>query len=229
MIEVLTSIYLLFPYIFINLLISIKVYKFQKKFYESLKTNTLPNNAVNISKDIVYENINIHDNYPEFRRYDELSFLRIFFGMIFLFWVRFILFLLLNLIMFIAVKVLFWDENKTITPNKIKMMKILNKIMMGVAFCVLGIFIEENRKIDNEVYSKYLGPGVYENFDNNYSVIISNHISWVEILYYMKRFSASFISKATVKDIFIIGLIANKIDCLFLDRTNKDDRENIVI
>lgn len=228
MIEVFTSIFFIVPYVLLNLFLSFKVYNFQKKFYEHIKTNTPINNGTNLSKDIEYENINIHDNYPEFRRYDELSFLRIFLGMLFLFWIRFSLIIFLNFIMFIVVKVLFWNENSKITPMQIKILKIINKTIMGGAFLVLGIFINENRIIDNEVYSKYFGPGVYENFDQDYSVIISNHISWVEILYHMKRFTAGFISKATIRDFIMIGLIARKIDCLFLDRTNKEERDNVV-
>lgn len=228
MIEVLTSIYFLIPYVLLNLFLSFKIYNFQKKFYESNKTNTLENNGSNTSKDIEYENINIHDNYPEFKRYDELSFFRIFIGMLFFCWIRFSLIICLNFIMFIAVKVLFSEENDKITPLQIKILKIINKVIMGGGFFVMGIFINENKIIDNEVYSKYLGPGVYENFDKDYSVILSNHISWVEILYYMKRFSAGFISKASIRDFIMIGLIAKKIDCLFLDRTNKEERDNVV-
>lgn len=228
MIGVLTSIFFLVPYVLLNLFLSFKIYNFQKKFYESNITKINPNNGTNVSKDIEYENINIHDNYPEFRRYDELSFYRIFIGMLFLFWIRFSIIICLNFIMFISVKVLFWNENSKITPMQMKLLKILNKFIMGCAFLVSGIFIDENKLIDNEVYSKYLGPGVYENFDKDYSVIISNHISWVEILYYMRRYSAGFISKASVRDFFMIGLIAQKIDCLFLDRTNKEERDNVV-
>jgi 1-acyl-sn-glycerol-3-phosphate acyltransferase len=130
--------------------------------------------------------------------------------------------------MFIAVKGLIWNENCKISTLKIKLFKIMNKVINGVGFFVIGLFINENKTIDNEVYSKYFGPGVYEDFDRDYSVIISNHISWVEILYFLKKFSAGFISKASVKDFFMIGLIAKKIDCLFLDRTNKEERDNIV-
>lgn len=226
---VFSLIYFLVPYFIVNLLLSFKIYNFQKKFYEINKTNTLTNNEAPVSSDIEYGNINIHDNYPEFRRYDKLSFIRIFLGLLFLFWIRFSIIISLNFLFFIAVKVLFWRETNQISTLQIKVIKVLNKVIIGGAFLVLGIFIKENRKINNQIYSKFLGPGVYENFDNNYSAIVSNHISWVEILYYMKKFSAAFISKASVKNFIMIGLIAKKIDCLFLDRTIKEDRDNIVI
>lgn len=229
MIDFLFSLYFLVPYITLNFYLSLKIYNFQKRFYER-NIAIIPNNddELNNTNDFKYENINIHDNYPEFRRYDNLSFSRIFLGMIFLIWIRVSLMIILNFLMFISVKLLFWTKSNESTNLQRIIMKLICNLILGSAFLVMGISIKENRIIDNEIYCKYLGFGKYENFDENYSVIISNHISWVEILYYMKRYSAGFISKASVKDFFMIGLIAKKINCLFLDRTNEQERETIV-
>jgi len=229
MIEFLFSLYFLVPYITLNFYLSLKVYNFQKIFYDKkININPINDDESKSTNDFKYENVNIHDNYPEFRRYDNLSFSRIFLGMIFIIWIRLTFMIILNFLMFISVNVLFWKKSNEITHFQRRLMKLICNIILGSAFFVMGISIKENRFIDNDIYSKYLGPGKYENFEENYSVIISNHISWVEILYYMKRYSAGFISKASVKDFLMIGLIAQKIDCLFLDRTNQQERENIV-
>lgn len=216
--------FFLVVYVSLNTILAYKVYTFQKKFYQ-IKSDALNNDS---KDDAEYEKINIHDTYPEFRRYDELSFFRIFIGIQFIFWIRSSLMIILSFTMFMCMKILFWKPTKDITPSQMNALVFLNKLIMSLAFIVMGIRIKENRIIDNETYSKFLGPGKYENFEYDYSLIVSNHISWFEILYYMKRYSAGFISKATIKDYIFIGLIAIKIDCLFLDRTIKEERDQIV-
>ena len=67
----------LFTYIFVNYYISNKIYNSSKKFYED--------------KFLDDTNISIHEKFNVFRRNDNLSFMKIFFGMNFLFWWRFIL------------------------------------------------------------------------------------------------------------------------------------------
>lgn len=53
-----------------------------------------------IFDDKTNQTINLHDLYPEFRRYDNLSYFRILFGLIFFFWFKIIF---VNIILLITI------------------------------------------------------------------------------------------------------------------------------
>lgn len=78
--------------------------------------------------------------------------------------------------------------------------------------------IEENIQIKNENKNKEIIPSIY----------ISNHTSWLDIVIYMSLFGCGFLSKSDVKNFPFIGLIAQSIGCLFVDRNNKDKLEHTV-
>lgn len=66
-------IYILTPYITINTILAILIYR-KYKIYVNPKIIRNSNN----------EEYNLHDKYPEFKRYDNVSFIRIIFGLNFL-------------------------------------------------------------------------------------------------------------------------------------------------
>ena len=66
---------LLIPYVTLNFIISIIIYKRYKIF-------TSTKNA--IANDL----INLNEEYSEFKRYDNVSFIRIFSGMVLIFWIK---------------------------------------------------------------------------------------------------------------------------------------------
>lgn len=81
MIFVTWKIILVFFYVLFNFLMSIYIYKNHKKFgTEKLITDPETN-----------KKIDVHKLYPEFIKDGHVGFLRIFFGLIFLFWIRFII------------------------------------------------------------------------------------------------------------------------------------------
>lgn len=84
-----------------------------------------------------------------------------------------------------------------------------------------------------DVYRKYLGPDYVPT--SSYSTIIVNHTNWIvtfqiikDIVYFLGRYSCSFVSKASVRNYFLIGFVARGVRCLFLDRTNKENRSDAV-
>ena len=53
---------------------------------------------------------------------------------------------------------------------------------------------------------------------------VSNHASFVDIFYFLSRQSYGFIAKSGVKNIPFVGPIAEAIQCLFVDRLNKNSK-----
>lgn len=73
-------------------------------------------------------------------------------------------------------------------------------------------------------YKKWLGPNWKPEWQGA-GTLISNHVCWMDIVLTLSIFHPSFVSKASVKKYPGIGLIAQAIDCLFLDRGgSKDDK-----
>jgi len=57
--------------------------------------------------------------------------------------------------------------------------------------------------------------------------MISNHISWFEIVYLLYHYTPGFISKESVADLWLIGFIAKAIDSLFINRKDTNSRQII--
>jgi lysophosphatidylcholine acyltransferase/lyso-PAF acetyltransferase len=53
---------------------------------------------------------------------------------------------------------------------------------------------------------------------------VSNHVSWADILVAMLLSSPSFIAKAGVQDVPVVGTIAASMDCLFVQRENGGEK-----
>lgn len=79
-------------YLLFKTILSILVYSFGLKFYYDFQQNQP-------------KSLNKHDKYPEFKRYDKFSFLRILFGFIFLFWIRILTVIGVMIFYLIALKI----------------------------------------------------------------------------------------------------------------------------
>ncbi|GJQ08806.1 hypothetical protein GpartN1_g597.t1 [Galdieria partita] len=52
-------------------------------------------------------------------------------------------------------------------------------------------------------------------------IVVSNHISFYDILYFLSAFAPPFVAKQGVKDIPFVGFIAEIMECIFVDRENR--------
>lgn len=77
-------------------------------------------------------------------------------------------------------------------------------------------------------YSKYLGEG-YEKRCDNVSTIISNHTSWLDIIFFLSQELPSFVSNAGVKKIPMVSKIAILIQCIFVNRSAAKEDLKIVV
>ena len=90
-----------------------------------------------------------------------------------------------------------------------------------------GIQIIKKQLPYEEVYKKYLGEDYSFDPNEKYSLIISNHTGFYDIIMNMSINSAGFLSKVETKDVPFVGTIAKGINCLFVKRENEADRARI--
>jgi hypothetical protein len=171
--------------------------------------------------------INIHDRYPEFRRNDNISFPRILFGFIFLFWIRIIAMVAITVSLYLILKFWFKESVGKMGEEYRKKLKLIVSCHAGIALIIWGMRRKVVKPDVADVYRKYLGP-TYDFEESTYSCIISNHVSWYDILYLLYEETPGFISKASLADVPLIGYITRRLDSLFLDRTDESNRSQVV-
>ena len=92
-----------------------------------------------------------------------------------------------------------------------------------------GIKVNKIKLGYKEIYRKYLGDDYEFNPEEKYSLIISNHTGFYDIMMNMAIHSCGFLSKEETKNVFLVGTISKGINCLFVKRENKEDRERIFL
>jgi len=174
------------------------------------------------------DNQEIHNKYEMFNRLDTHLWdkNKLFFGAIFFFGIKFsgvifsLLFCYFGLKFFVKPSE---DRNDPKVKKKIDFFT-MNGSKLLVFF--LGVFVQHKKK-ENFDYSKYLG----ENYKNEKtstkqevipSIHICNHTSWLDILIFMSLIGSGFLAKIDVKNYPLIGLIAEYLGSVFVDRDNKD-------
>ena len=94
---------------------------------------------------------------------------------------------------------------------------------------VAGLTIEKKELKYEEVYKKYLGSDYKIDLnDQDYSLIISNHIGFYEVVFNMLKYVPGFIAKKEIEDYYFIGPIAQGLNCLFCKRESAEARQQIV-
>lgn len=97
----------------------------------------------------------------------------------------------------------------------------------GLEWWVLNIKINEKRVTDEKVFKKWLGQDFKLEFESNYSVLLSNHLSLYEIVYNTYKYATGFVSKKELRNVPFVGYIADKLETLWLDRTDNNSRSNV--
>ena len=163
---------------------------------------------------------NIHIKYPEFRRLDKLSFLRLWIGLSTIFWPRALFFLFLLSFMAFTLHI-----GKT---TKYKFIKDIIysygcRLVLFSMGCIIPHKIRDEKK-SKEIYQKYLGPTYEISYNKKYSTIVTNHVSWVESFYYPYLYACGHISKLSNKNFPFIGKMAIYSKTIFCDRQNPQSR-----
>ena len=198
--------------------LSYLIYKKNNVFYKPLfYTNTE-----------TMEKIDVHQLYPEFKCLDKNSFFRIFIG----YYIYALPKFLINLF-FALMEILQLKNNMANLKEPISSPQdwnILSKTISLWTTWVLrlnGIKVKKVRLNYEDIYRKYLGPDYDFNPNENYSLIISNHTGFYDIIMNMALHSCGFLAKEETKNYFMVGTISKGLNCLFVKRENKEDRERI--
>ena len=132
--------------------------------------------------------------------------------------------LLANITIITLCKFIFCHKKGKIVSRRLDWwMRTLNTIPMRLKLLMIGVFL--NQKRVEKDYSKWLGPDWKPTFEG-YGIQVSNHISWLDILALVNVQHVGFIADVLVRDIPLIGSIAEAISSTFLKRAaSKEERE----
>lgn len=110
-----------------------------------------------------------------------------------------------------------------------------------IAGCIISLlFISNNNNLKNSIIRKWSEilliilnvkilnqTSLINHFKNNYFLIFSNHISWLDIIVYNSLHPMVFIAKDDVKKWPFIGFLASQTNTIFINREKPSDVKNI--
>ena len=233
-------------YLTLSILISIFMYFKIKKFfpldeYTNKSNNTDPsvNDNENLNDKILVKQLD-DNNFPEFRRYDtnHFSYLRILFGTMSFAIIRFLIFFALTLLCVIFLTII--NCFSSVIHGKAQAQSLSARFVKRVFIflCIwpmkllIGVISWHTYLCNNkvrEVYSKYFGSDFNIERHKKYSMIISNHHGMIETIHWLIYLTPGFIAKKEIANIPIIGNIVRSIDCLLVDRNDKEGRNAMVV
>ena len=171
------------------------------------------------------EKINVHSLYPEFACPDKISFIKIFIGNLFFGLIKFLINIFLASMQIIRLKQLKKKlKNPTSNPEEWKILSHTISFWTKWLLRVNGMKVIKRQAQYEKVYKKYLGEDYSFDPNERYSLLISNHLGFYDIVLNMALNSAGFLAKDEVKDYLLVGTIAQGINCLFVKREKEEDR-----
>lgn len=177
-----------------------------------------------------------HEDYPSFNRVEltSITFGWIYWGVLNYFWYKTVAAIFSLFLAWVRTKIYFIGRNvkaDLTKKDKLNISKFI-RTFMTLLYSSMGVRVIEKDISRNEqvlkIYRKYLGEDYNpENYADKFTTVIANHISWADILYILSRESSSFIAKASVIQIPMVGFISYALKTLFIDRASKDSRSEI--
>ena len=177
------------------------------------------------------ETINVHKLYPEFACLDKISFFRIFLTNFFLIAIiKFLINIFLAIMQIIRLKQHLKNlKNPTSDREEWKILSETISFWTTWLLKINGIEVVKKNLPYEEVYKKYLGEDYFSEYNDKYSLIVSNHLGFYDIVLNMSINSAGFLAKYDTKDYLLVGTIAQGINCLFVKRESQEDRARIFV
>ena len=174
------------------------------------------------------EKVNVHSLYPEFACLDKISFIRIFLGNYFMAIIKLLINIFLAIMQIIKLHQHLKNlKNPTTDPEEWKILSETISFWTRWVLRVNGIQIIRKNLPYEQIYKKYLGEDYSFSPNEKYSLIISNHTGFYDIIMNMAINSCGFMAKDETKDVPLVGIIAKGINCLFVKRESEADRERI--
>jgi len=201
-------------------LLSYVIYSKNEVYYKSLEYNNPE----------TLEKVNVHKLYPEFEILDKNSFMRIFIGYFFYAIPKFLINIFFAIMQIIQLNQNMKNlKNPTSDPQDWSIVSKTISRWTSLLLKLNGIKVNKIKLNYEEIYKKYLGEDYEFNPDEKYSLIISNHTGFYDIIMNMAINSCGFLSKEETKNVFLVGTISKGLNCLFVKRESKEDREKIFI
>ena len=171
--------------------------------------------------------IDVHKLFDVFHPHDELSFWKLWIGGFINFPFKFTISLFIALSMKFHLQLVnYFYPNSETDPSQWKKMKFGISFWARFFLIVNGIHLV-HKKVDCEkVYKKYLGED-YDFSDGKYSLIISNHTGFFDVVVLMAKYSVGLMAKIDVKDYYFVGPIATAMHCLYIQRESLEERKKI--
>ena len=89
------------------------------------------------------------------------------------------------------------------------------------------VHLKEKKVNCEDVYKKYLGPD-YDFKDDKYSLLISNHLGFYEVIINLYLHPSNFIAKKEISFFPLFGTITKMLNCIFVDRKSETSRKDIL-
>ena len=171
--------------------------------------------------------IDVHKLFDVFHPRDELSFWKLWIGGFINFPFKFLtsLFIALSMKFHLQLVNYFYPNSET-DPNQWKKMKFGISFWARFFLLVNGIRLSYKNVDCEKVYKKYLGED-YDFTNDKYSLIISNHIGFFDVVVLMATYSVGLMAKIDVKDYYFVGPIATAMHCLYIKRESSEERKKI--
>ena len=202
--------------LFISFIAALVVWIRSQKYYRPL-----------LKKDKEGNIINLHETYDPFHPHDKVYFIQLWFGAFFCFAIKFIssffIVIFVNWHIKIVSKIY---SNYNTDPEQRKKMKNAISCWSSIFLVMNGVWLQRKQLDYEEVYKKYLGED-YDFTDDKYSILLSNHIGFFDVVSCMRLFAPGFIAKSPVKNFWFVGPISQGLNCLFVDRTNEENKKLI--
>ena len=200
----------------ISFLLALFVYTNSKIYYKPCKLIGKNGNVVDI-----------HKIFDVFHPHDELNFWKLWIGGFLNFPYKFIIsFFIATSMKFHLQLVNYFYPNSETDLSQWKKMKFGISFWANFFLFANGIHLV-NKKVDCEkVYKKYLGED-YDFCDDKYSLIISNHIGFFDVVVLMAKYTVGLMAKIDVKDYYFVGPIATAMHCLYIKRESSEERKKI--
>lgn len=92
---------------------------------------------------------------------------------------------------------------------------------------IMGVYVKKQTftEQDEAIYRKYLGEDI--TFENKPSIMVANHVSWVEVIYNVSLYGG-FIAKEEMENVPVVGFIIKVCEGMFIARESKDSREKML-
>ena len=173
--------------------------------------------------------VDVHKLYEAFQAKDELVYWKlVLFGMI-LFPIKFFSLLILLLI-FMIFQFLYYFFSKKFSFYRLTFEKYEIKLVRFFSWLIYhaGMINLKEKKVNCEdVYKKYLGPD-YDFKDDKYSLLISNHLGFYDVIINLYLHPSNFIAKKDISTYPLFGILTKLLNCVFVDRKSETSRSDML-